>query len=128
MNTDPISDYLTRIRNSLLAHKSSTVIPYSKIKEGITKVLTDKKFIESYKVQDSGKFKELSISLKSWDKEPLNLKRISRPGQRIYIKSSDISKVKNGLGIMIISTSKGVMTGEQARKEKLGGEPLCEIY
>lgn len=128
MNTDPIADYLTRIRNSLLARKSSTVVPYSKVKEGITKVLIDRKFLESYKVQNSGKFKELNIKLKSWDKEPLKLKRISRPGQRIYIKSSEIKRVKSGLGVMVISTSKGIMNGETARKEKLGGEPLCEVY
>lgn len=128
MNTDPIADYLTRIRNSLMVRKTSTVIPYSKIKEGITKVLVDRKFIESYKVQDSGNFKELEITLKSWIKEPLKLKRISKPGQRIYLKASDIKGVKNGLGVMVISTSKGIMSGEQARKEKLGGEPLCEAY
>lgn len=128
MNTDPIADYLTRIRNSSSARKSNTVVPYSKIKEGITKVLVDKKFLEGYKIQDSGKFKELNITLKSWDKEPLHLKRVSKPGQRLYMKSSDIKRVKSGLGVMIISTSKGIMSGEQAKRENLGGEPLCEAY
>lgn len=128
MNTDPISDYLTRIRNSLRARKTSVVIPYSKIKEGITKVLVERKFFDNYKVDNSGKFKELKVELKPWVKEPPNLKRVSKPGQRIYLKSSDIKRVKNGLGVMVISTPKGVMSGDKARKEKLGGEPLCEIY
>ncbi len=128
MNTDPIADYLTRIRNAARAKHSQTVIPYSKIKEGITKVLQARKFVGKYEVVESGKFKELVVEIKPWIKEPLSLKRVSKPGQRIYLKSSEIKAVKNGLGIVVLSTSKGIMTGEEARKSKLGGEVLCEAY
>lgn len=128
MNTDPIADYLTRIRNAARAKHSQTVIPYSKIKEGITKVLQSRKFVGKYEVVENGKFKELVVEIKPWIKEPLSLKRVSKPGQRIYLKSSEIKAVKNGLGIVVLSTSKGIMTGEDARKGKLGGEVLCEAY
>ena len=128
MYTDPIADYLTRIRNAARAKHSQTVIPYSKIKEGITKVLQSRKFVGKYEVVENGKFKELVVEIKPWIKEPLSLKRVSKPGQRIYLKSSEIKAVKNGLGIVVLSTSKGIMTGEDARKGKLGGEVLCEAY
>lgn len=128
MNTDPIADYLTRIRNAARAKHSQTIIPYSKIKEGITKVLQTRKFVGKYEVKENGKFKELVVEIKPWVKEPLSLKRISKPGQRIYLKSSEIKAVKNGLGIVVLSTPKGIMTGEEARKNKLGGEVLCEAY
>ena len=128
MNTDPIADYLTRIRNASLAKLPSTRMPYSRLKEDISKVLVARKFIEGYQVKTDGKFKELEVNIKSWIQEPIEITRVSRPGQRIYLKSKDIKAVKNGLGILVLSTSKGVMTGEQARKEKLGGEALCKVY
>ncbi len=128
MNTDPIADYLTRIRNASLAKLPSARIPYSRIKEDISKVLVERKFVEKYEVKKNGKFKELEVSLKEWINEPISIKRISKPGQRIYLKSKDIKAVKNGLGILILSTSKGIMTGKDAIKEKLGGEALCEVY
>lgn len=128
MITDPIADYLTRIRNASLAKKTKTRIPYSKLKEGISKVLRQRKFIEGYEVKKDGTFKELEITLKEWTREPLAIKRVSTPGQRIYLKNTDIKAVKNGLGVLVISTSKGVMAGEQARKEKVGGEAICEVY
>ncbi|MBD3156577.1 30S ribosomal protein S8 [Candidatus Peregrinibacteria bacterium] len=128
MITDPIADYLTRIRNASLAKKTKTRIPYSKLKEGISKVLQQRKFIEGYEVKKDGTFKELEITLKEWTREPLAIKRVSTPGQRIYLKNTDIKAVKNGLGVLVISTSKGVMAGEQARKEKVGGEAICEVY
>lgn len=128
MITDPIADYLTRIRNASRAKLESTKIPYSKIKEGISKVLTESKFIENYKIQEAGKFKELVITLKPWTKEPIYIKRISKPGQRIYLKNKEIKRVKNGLGLVVLSTPKGIMSGEEARKSKLGGEAICEIY
>lgn len=128
MITDPIADYLTRIRNASSREHSSTTIPYTKIKEGISKVLTDRKFIEKFNVKKEGNFKEIEVNLKPWVKEPLRLKRLSKPGQRIYLKSKDIKAVRNGLGVLIISTSQGIMSGEQARKEKLGGEAICEVY
>jgi len=128
MNTDPIADYLTRIRNASRAKHSSTRIPYSRLKENISKVLLERKIIEGYKVNKAGNFKEIEVTLKDWDREPLAIKRVSKPGQRIYIGSKNIKAVKNGLGVLILSTSKGIMTGEQARKAKLGGEAICEIF
>lgn len=128
MITDPIADYLTRIRNASLAKKAKTRIPYSNLKEGISKVLQQRRFIKGYEVKKDGKFKELEITLKEWTLEPLAIKRVSTPGQRIYLKNTDIKAVKNGLGVLVLSTSKGVMTGEQARKEKVGGEAICEVY
>jgi small subunit ribosomal protein S8 len=128
MNTDPIADYLTRIRNAEKAGHKTAIIPYSKIKEGISKVLAEKNFIENYKIEESGKFKELIVTLKLNNNGFQHYKRISKPGQRIYIKSKDIKKVRSGLGILVISTSKGIMTGDEAKKQKLGGEVLCEVY
>lgn len=128
MNTDPIADYLTRIRNASRAKHSLTVIPYSTVKEGITKVLQARKFIDKYSVKQNGKFKELEVEIKPWIKEPLSLKRISSPGQRIYFKNKEIRAVKNGLGVLVLSTPKGIMSGEDARKSNLGGEAICEVY
>jgi small subunit ribosomal protein S8 len=127
MNTDPIADYLTRIRNASNAGLASTTIPYSKIKEGMSKVLMQRRFIQDYKVQDSGKFKELFVTLKP-DNTNAHFKRISKPGQRIYIKSKDIKRVRSGLGMVVMSTPKGIMCGEEAYRQKLGGEILCEVY
>lgn len=127
MNTDPIADYLTRIRNAARAGLTNTRIPYSKIKEGMSKVLMKRRFIENYKVQDAGKFKELYITLKSTYVNA-HFRRVSKPGQRIYIKNKDIKRVRSGLGMIVMSTPKGIMCGEEAYKQKLGGEILCEIY
>jgi len=128
MNTDPIADYLTRIRNASKARHSVTRVPYSRLKEDISKVLVEKSLVEKYEVKQAGDFKELEITLKDWAVEPMNIKRVSKPGQRIYIKTKDIKAVRSGLGVLLLSTSKGIMTGEQARKNKLGGEAICEIY
>lgn len=127
MHTDPIADLLTRIRNAVRAHHEKVNAPYSKTKESIIKVMKQKGFIEDYKVETEGKFKNLSITLKEGRKD-LSLTRISKPGQRIYIKNSELRTVKSGLGIVIISTSKGIMTNLEARKLSLGGELLCEVY
>ena len=128
MNTDPIADYLTRIRNASRVHQEKTRVPYSKLKEQITNVLLAKKLVQSYEVKPSGKFKELVITLNSWIREPIYLKRVSKPGQRIYLKTKDLSRIRSGMGLVIISTPKGIMSGEEARKQKLGGEILCEAY
>ncbi len=128
MNTDPIADYLTRIRNASRARHGVARVPYSRIKEDISKVLVERSFIEKYEVKKNGDFKELEVTLKEYVGEPLSIKRVSKPGQRIYVKTKDIKAVKNGLGIVVLSTPQGVMTGEQARKKKLGGEAICEIY
>ncbi len=128
MNTDPIADLLTRIRNAQKAHKTSVAAPHSKIKENMLEIMKKWSFIEDYKVvQEKTGHKTIEIKLKT-DREKLTLKRISKAGQRIYIKKEDLKVVKSGLGISIISTSKGLMTNLDANKNNIGGEHICEIY
>ena len=126
MNTDPIADLLTRIRNAHMAHKQNINAPYSKVKENILKVMRQYKFIEDYKVNTDTTHKTLDVALNESRKD-MELNRVSKPGQRIYLKSTDLKIVKSGLGISIISTSKGVMSNIQAKKENLGGELICQI-
>jgi len=132
MNTDPIADYLTRIRNASAAKHRVVEIPASKLKKEITKILFDQGYILSYKFEDNTVQGTIKIALKydKITKEPViqKLQRISTPGLRQYAGSSEIPRILNGLGIAIISTSKGVMTGKQARRENVGGEVLCYIY
>lgn len=131
--TDPIADYLTRIRNAQLARHRILEIPASNMKKRITEILYDQGFILKYKFDDEvGAQGVIKIALK-YDlhtKQPVirSLQRVSRPGLRKYAKSTEIPRVINGLGIAIISTSKGVMTDKQAREENVGGEVLCFIY
>ena len=127
MNTDPIADFLTRIRNSVSAGKTSVSMPYSIIKESAAKILEEEKIIEKSRVDRTGKFPELMITLHT-DSPPLTLKRISKPGRRFYQKASEIRTIRNGFGISIFTTSKGLMTGEKAKEAGVGGEILCEIY
>lgn len=127
MHTDPIADLLTRIRNASRAHHESVVVSHSKMKENILQILKERGFIEDYKTDKEGQFPALNIELKE-DRKDLSLVRVSKPGQRIYVKKDEIKKVKSGLGIAIISTSKGLMTNLDARKANLGGELICEIY
>lgn len=126
MNTDPIADLLTRIRNASNARLLSCNMPYSKIKENILKILQEKKFIAKYEVSEEGPFPELSVTLD--EKRDITLQRMSKPGQRLYVKKAELKPLRSGLGIRIISTSKGLMTSEEAIKQNLGGEILCEIY
>jgi small subunit ribosomal protein S8 len=128
MNTDPIADLLTRLRNASKAHLGKVNMPHSKLKENIVHVMKKKGFIEDYKTgNDSKNFKILTVTLKE-NRSDITLKRISSPGQRIYIKNNELNPIKSGLGITIISTSKGVMTNSEAKKQNLGGELICEIY
>jgi len=125
MHTDPIADLLTRIRNASSADLKSTNAPYSKIKENILKMLVTKGFIEKFEKTTDDK-PELVIILK--DNKKLNIRRVSTPGQRIYLKKDKLRITKSGIGISIISTSRGLMTAEEAKKQNIGGEILCEIY
>jgi small subunit ribosomal protein S8 len=127
MVTDPISDLLTRIRNAVKAKHSKTVVAYSKLKVAILEVLKKNKFVNDYKVIKVGSFDQIEITLNTTHAQ-LHLKRISKPGQRIYKKKGDLKPVLNGYGIGVISTPKGVMTTTEARKSGLGGELLCEIW
>lgn len=127
MYTDPIADLLTRIRNGYSSHKDNVVIPHSKQKMAILQVMREKKFINGAKELKNGKFKEIEIELNPNHKN-LTLRKISKPGQRIYIGTDTIKKINGGLGLAIISTSKGIMDANLAKKQKLGGEVICEIY
>lgn len=127
MHTDPIADLLTRIRNASKARHEITSVPHSKIKENILRILKNKGFIEDYSVETEGKFKVIEISLKE-ELSNINIKRVSKPGQRIYIKKDELRPIKSGIGISIVSTSKGLMTNSEARRQNLGGELICEIY
>lgn len=127
MYTDPISDMLTRIRNGYMSRKDTVNIPFSKNKMALLSVLKQRKFIEDYKQVKNDKFEEIEINLNPEIYE-ITLKRISKPGQRIYQKYGALKKVHGGLGVAVVSTPKGIMSGEEAKKMKLGGEVLCEVY
>jgi len=132
MVTDPVADYLTRIRNAQMARHRIVEIPASNVKKRITEILYEKGYILKYKFEDDSKQGLIKIALKydAQSKEPAikSLERISRPGLRQYSKPADIRRVQNGLGIAIISTSKGVMTDKEARTQNVGGEVMCNIY
>ncbi len=129
--TDPIADFLTRIRNAVKANHKVVVAPGSKIKEAITRILFEQGYILAYKFdKDEKGHPIIKIALKWNDKTNAikDLKRVSRPGLRQYSSVADMPRVLNGLGTAIVSTSKGIMTGAQAVKENVGGEILCYIY
>ena len=132
MNTDPISDYLTRIRNANSAGHRVVSIPASKLKLEITKILFDQGYILSYKEDNDTIQGSIKIALKydRLTKEPVikKLQRISTPGLRKYVSSNEVPRVLNGLGVAIVSTSHGVMTGKQAKSENVGGEVLCYVH
>ena len=131
MNTDPIADMLTRIRNANMVSHETVEIPSSKLKVELAKLLKSEGFISDYNVKEVGKFKVLEITLKYDEKRnPVisKLERISKPGLRTYCKAKNLPKVLGGMGIAIVSTSKGLLTDRKARKENIGGEVLCFIY
>ena len=129
--TDPIADLLTRMRNANQMRYNEVVVPSSKVKQEIVKILKDEGYIEDYKIEKNNVQDNIIITLKyGKNKERVisGLKRISKPGLRVYAKAEEIPTVLNGLGISIVSTSKGIMTGKEARKENLGGEVLAYIW
>lgn len=132
MVTDPIADYLTRIRNAQMASHRIVEVPASNLKKRITEILYDKGYILKYKFEDDSKQGVIKIALKydPQTKQPAitSLERVSRPGLRTYSKPSEFRRVKNGLGIAIVSTSKGVMTDKEAKAQNVGGEVLCNIF
>ena len=125
---DTMSDLLTRIRNGQMSNKKEVSIPFSKMKEAICKVLQDEGYITSFRIED-GKIKNIIVELKYFEGKPVIdfIKRISRPGLRIYKSCDEIPLVKNGLGICIVSTSQGLMTGKTAKEKKCGGEIICYV-
>jgi small subunit ribosomal protein S8 len=126
---DPIADMLTRIRNAQLAEKLSVAMPSSRVKASIAQVLKDEGYIEEFKVRDEDGKSTLEIALKYYAGEPVieKIERVSRPGLRIYKGCDEIPRIMNGLGIAIVSTSKGVMTDRKARATGIGGEVLCIV-
>lgn len=132
MYTDPIADYLTRVRNAVKANHRVVEIPASNLKKEITKILFDQGYILSYKFDDSSVQGSIKIALK-YNKDTKEsvikkIQRISKPGLRKYAGANEMPRILNGLGIAIVSTSHGVMTGKQAERENVGGEILCYVY
>ena len=131
MNTDPIADMLTRIRNANLVSHPSVEVPASKLKVELAKLLKEEGFISNYTINEDGKFKVINIELKyDFQNKPVitNLKRVSKPGLRNYCKAKNLPQVLGGMGVAVVSTSKGLLTDRKARKENLGGEVLAYIY
>jgi len=130
--TDPIADYLTRIRNAVMANHKVVEIPASNMKKDMTRILFDKGYILNYKFEEEGPQGSIKIALKYNPETKANaiksLQRISKPGLRKYVDSSHLPRVLNGLGVAIISTSQGVMTDKEARSLNVGGEVLCYVY
>jgi small subunit ribosomal protein S8 len=129
---DPIADFLTRIRNAIKANHRIISLPASNIKKEITKVLFDQGYIQNYRFEDEGPQGTIKIALKynpeSKQSAIMHLERVSKPGLRKYASAEELPRVLNGLGTAILSTSKGVMTDRQAKKEHVGGEILCYVY
>ncbi len=128
---DPIADMLTRIRNAQVARHDTVSMPASNMKKNIARLLQEEGYIKGWEAIDDGLQGEIKITLKYLDKKQpviVGLKRISKPGLRVYASCEELPKVLGGLGVAIISTSKGVMTDKTARKEKLGGEVLCYVW
>ncbi len=128
--TDPIADMLTRIRNALAVGKTEVRLPFSKIKQSIAEQIARAGFIDNVSVDKSGTFAELILELHAADQPSkiTDLERVSKPGRRLYAKSQDIPRVLGGRGIMIVSTSKGLLTDNEARKQKIGGELICKVW
>ena len=130
--TDPIADYLTRIRNAVMANHKVVEIPASNMKKDMTRILFDKGYILNYKFEEEGPQGSIKIALKYHPETKANaiksLQRISKPGLRKYVDNNHLPRVLNGLGVAIISTSQGMMTDKEARSLKVGGEVLCYVY
>ncbi|MBA5248375.1 SSU ribosomal protein S8p (S15Ae) [hydrothermal vent metagenome] len=127
--SDPVADMLTRIRNAQMVEKPEVNIPASSLKSAIASVMQQEGYIESFSVTGEKAAKTLSVKLKYYDNKPVidSLQRISKPSLRVYVKSTEMPSVMNGLGIVIVSTPKGVMTGQNAAAQNVGGEVLCSV-
>lgn len=130
LSTDPIADMLTRIRNAAMAGKHQAVVPYSKLKETIAKQLVKANYLKEVNTSGEGvkKYLEITINEPGENSTFTEIARVSKPGRRVYAGADDIPRVKNGRGIVLVSTSKGVMSGTEARQKRLGGELICKIY
>lgn len=130
MMTDPIADMLTRIRNALRAKHTTVLVPGSKAKREIARILVEEGFVEDAAFHEDDKSGQIEVKLKYADEEPLinGLRRVSRPGLRVYRGKDEVPVVLNGIGVAIVSTSQGVMTDRQCREHGVGGEVLCEVW
>lgn len=128
--TDPIADMLTRIRNAILVRKNEVSLPHSNVKENVARLLKESNFIDDVAVSDAKVGKTLTITINGEHSNAriTEIVRLSKPGRRYYVNSKEIPVVKRGRGIVIVSTSKGLMTGDQAKTEKVGGELICRVY
>jgi small subunit ribosomal protein S8 len=134
MLSDPIADMLTRIRNAIMAGHANVAVPHSKVKLAVAKILKEEGYIEDVSVGDETPVKMIHIKLKYWGKRrerrPVitHLRRVSKPGRRVYVSQDEIPWVMSGMGISILTTPKGVMTGQNARRQGIGGEVICYVW
>ncbi|MBX4188529.1 30S ribosomal protein S8 [Candidatus Saccharibacteria bacterium] len=130
VSTDPIADMLSRVRNAIAVNKPQVSMPHSIVKETIARILSDNGFISAVEVTEEDGWKILTITINSDDESAkiTEINRLSRPGRRMYVKSPAVPTVKRGRGIVVISTSHGIMTGREATAKNLGGELICEVY
>ncbi len=130
MMTDPIADMLTRMRNAAQSHHRRVDMPVSKVKAEVARILKENHFIHDYKVLDDGRHGVLRVYLRYFEDRPVirHLQRVSRPGRRVYAGAVDLPRVRGGLGIAIVSTSRGVMSDRQARAQKIGGEVMALVW
>ena len=128
--TDPIADMLTRIRNGNMAKHTEVKVPFSKIKESMANILKNEGYITGYEIKEEGNIRDIVVTLKYMDGDAVikGLKRISKPGRRVYTSAENLPKVLGGLGIAIVSTPKGVITDKECRKHSVGGEVLCYVW
>lgn len=127
---DPIADMLTRVRNAINVRKHEVLVPHSKVKQAVAQVLVDSKFLDNIEVVDAPIGKNLKITINSEGTNPriTEIVRLSKPGRRMYANVKDIPTVKQGRGVVVISTSQGLMTGLEAKNKRLGGELICKVY
>lgn len=130
VSTDPVADMLTRIRNAMAVHQHEVLVPYSKLKESVAELLAKSNYLESVTTVDTGFNKKLHITINKPGTNPAitEINRVSKPGRRLYAKVTEIPTIKNGRGLVIVSTSQGLMSGAQARKARMGGEVICKVY
>lgn len=128
--TDPIADMLTRIRNAIAVRKTEVSLPHSRIKESVARLLQESNFIDGVSVSDAPVGKTLTVKINGEDSNAriTEIVRVSKPGRRYYVNAKEIPVVKRGRGVVIVSTSKGLMTGDRAKTEKVGGELICKVY
>lgn len=131
MSTDPIGDMLTMLRNATAARKPVVEVPHSRVKAEVVKILKREGFIADYTTESSGAVRRLRVFLKYGpDQTPLihGVRRVSRPGRRYYVRAADVPRVRNGLGVAILTTSSGILSDRQARRLRVGGEVICEVW